>query len=157
MIRATLNGIEFLFDDEEQAARFALRFGNLTERTEKPVNTGRNGQRGPGRPRKNANGKLDADVRSEASMSMSLGFLRAVEQSGPSGIHGPQLVAQFKLKNPRAVGGVVVAARNALRNCGFEPANAYSKRGKPGHRRWIAAPRIAEAIKLLEAQGGARP
>lgn len=152
MYIVVISGVEVRCENEHDAIRLA----RLAGQKENPEKQGVSNVPRRRRGRPPTNGKSRRVARKESAANRTLEFLRAVQAAGTSGVQIARLIELFELPHGRAVGGILVAVKNTLRKNGFDPSEVFAKRGKPGKRRWTPATRLTEAIKALEAHGGAQ-
>jgi len=141
MYRIMVNGIEVRCDTEDEA----LRLARLAARPENPTSTVVSATpRARGRPP--LYGKSHRAKREAAAVDTSHRFLEMLNAAGTSGITSGRLVEVFALPHARAVGGMMVTVRKTVTTLGFRPDDVFARKGKPGSRRWVPAPRLSEAI-----------
>ena len=95
-------------------------------------------------------GSLIASATPMDEQRYALKLLKAVQDGGRTGALSRTVMAALGTASPKGLGSITVMANKALSDCGFEPADVYTKARGPLGRTWVAGPRLKDATAALE-------
>ncbi|MCP4246923.1 MAG: hypothetical protein GY778_07725 [bacterium] len=149
MIKATLNGIEFVFESATEAAEFALAAGN----TRPAPSTAMPKKRG--RPPKNGQ-QPRRIIRQKEDLDLTLAMLSLIERKRSSGASSVDIVRALDLKAPQAIGGKLISIKGTIKSLGFDPGRVFRRKGKRPKQVWARGPSFDDAFGAVkkETEGG---